>query len=569
MAGIKSTTYSQAIKGGALTVNDSTYVERPIDNELYEFLIAEGRETRIPCVLAPRQSGKSSLMVRLAHQLNAKKNICVQINIQGLGISLGDDSTLYLTILKEIISNIVQQQNLKLNILSELEFELYDFWRNASQLTPAVRFQDHLKKLLTQFTELHLIVFLDEIQSLISWQIQDSFLGCLRSISGNEIFLQCKFVLLGVAKPNDLLSSAEVAFNSSVNFEISEFSSDCEPLLKGLRDIFSEQAQEIFDEILRWTGGQPFLTQHLCHLSVIYSAQLSNQKIEQFIQDLIDVHILNDWRSKDPLGHFHDIENWFKKGYTPVTERINSLKLYQQLVENKKKISFEGDNGQHINLLISGLACKKNQYLISKNLIYPNIFDLEWTQQVSKYLTKGEQVYMPSKKLQNRAVYVLIDQSASMYEEDPGTSKSRWELLGEALSGDARKLTKDYGGWKICERFVTYLYTRNRVGNRYEVEAEKLKKNIFAETTPESNTFIVPTFRAALEEWKRGPRENGQKAIFLIYSDGMLDDRPQFEELVHKLCGDIKDEEEAKIVIVGLGADVENDPLPFILESFN
>jgi hypothetical protein len=56
-------------KGGTLPVGSKTYVERKSDNDLFDFCRSADEGNRVCFVLAPRQMGKSSLMVFIGNKL--------------------------------------------------------------------------------------------------------------------------------------------------------------------------------------------------------------------------------------------------------------------------------------------------------------------------------------------------------------------------------------------------------------------------------------------------------------------------------------------------------------------
>ncbi|MHC5863591.1 AAA-like domain-containing protein, partial [Nostoc sp.] len=61
---------------------------------------------------------------------------------------------------------------------------------------------------------------------------------------------------------------------------------EAEPLEKGLRKKFSHP-QAVMQEILQWTGGQPFLTQKLCQFMVEESEQDNPRSVEQVVRSRI------------------------------------------------------------------------------------------------------------------------------------------------------------------------------------------------------------------------------------------------------------------------------------------
>ena len=172
----------------------------------------------------------------------------------------------------------------------------------------------------------------------------------------------------------------------------------------------------------------------------------------------------------------------------------------------------------------------------------------------------------------NRDVYILIDQSATMEKVDPGTSASRWELLAANVQGDVNNLMRDRNGHKVCDDITLYLFSRDRQGRKFEIDANAdLKANVFDENFPDANTFIAKTLEACIQDWKQKPKTEANKngAFILIYTDGMLDDRPNFEKKIRNLSEEVENEEYIKIIMIGVGDDVKSNVKPFLDLDFN
>ncbi len=234
-----------------------------------------------------------------------------------------------------------------------------------------------LKKIKDQ-----IVVFIDEIDSILSLNFGcDDFFAWIRSCyekrNLNSEFNRITFVLLGVATPSDLIADrVRTPFNIGraiqlYGFQIHEIS----PLAAGLKEI--ENPQVVLQEVLAWTGGQPFLTQKLCDL-LIASPTSKSTEVE-WVEKIVRQQIVKNWESLDEPPHLKTIKDRI------LMSKHNTgalLGLYQKILQLGQIPA--SDSPEQIELRLSGLVVEQQGYLKVYNRIYATVFDLNW---VEKSLT--------------------------------------------------------------------------------------------------------------------------------------------------------------------------------------
>ncbi|HAA29280.1 MAG TPA: hypothetical protein DCE56_18245, partial [Cyanobacteria bacterium UBA8553] len=65
-----------------------------------------------------------------------------------------------------------------------------------------------------------------------------------------------------------------------------------------------DNPKQVVEEVLAWTGGQPFLTQKLCQL-VVEKAESRTPNIAQLVQK----HFIDNWEASDEPEHLRTIRD--------------------------------------------------------------------------------------------------------------------------------------------------------------------------------------------------------------------------------------------------------------------
>ncbi|HNT74876.1 MAG TPA: AAA-like domain-containing protein [Anaerolineae bacterium] len=344
--------------GGTLHLEAPSYVKRPADDELYNAIL----NGEFCYILTARQMGKSSLMIRTAHQLKQQGVCTAIIDLTQIGTDEITAKQWYLG----LITHIKEQFS--------LDVEPETWWNDHASLSVVQCFIGFLRDVVLVDIEKPVVIFIDEIDATLKLNFADDFFATIRSIynarASNPIYQRLTFALFGVATPSDLIKDrTRTPFNIGHQIDLREITpQDANVFLKALAEAGNDHTKQVFDRVFYWTYGHPYLTQKLFDALVKDSEiELTSEQVDATVDRLF---FLEDSTRETNLRYVLD-------KVKESSQKVKLLSVYRK-VHAGKIVPEDERSVEQSQLKVLGLVRSSDGVLQVRNEIYRRVFDQKW-----------------------------------------------------------------------------------------------------------------------------------------------------------------------------------------------
>lgn len=344
--------------GGTVQASGGIYIRRRCDDEL----LALCRAGRFAYVLSPRQTGKSSMMVRAAAVLEEQGTRSATVDLTRIGNNLTAEQW-YLGVLVEIQGTLT------------LKTDVRAWWREQSHLGVTQRLTRFFQDILLAEVPSPVVIFVDEIDTTLGLPFSDDFFAAIRATYNaralTAAFRRLTFVLIGVATPSDLIHDpARTPFNIGERVDLSDFIfEEALPLARGLA-ADPDEARRALTWVLDVTGGHPYLTQRLCQAM---ATERRDAWSRADVNRVVASTFFGRMREQDSnLAFIRDMLT------RQAPDKQGVLATYAEIRSGVRPVPDDERSVIKAHLKLSGVVRSVNGCLEVRNPLYATVFDSRW-----------------------------------------------------------------------------------------------------------------------------------------------------------------------------------------------
>ncbi|HKP53620.1 MAG TPA: AAA-like domain-containing protein [Chloroflexia bacterium] len=343
--------------GGTVQAGEGVYLPRSVDAELLKLC----QEGTFAYILSPRQSGKSSLMIHTARQLEADGVRTATLDLTLIGTQSTHEEWYY---------GVVEEIHRRLQLRTRLD----PWWDTHEGVGATQRLVRYFEEVVLAEIPGRTVIFVDEIDTTLNLTFTDDFFIAIRGMhearAAKPAFSRLSFVLIGVATPGDLIRDPKrTPFNIGRRVDMPDFTLEgALPLAAGLR-LPDGVAERVLGWALTWTGGHPYLTQRLCQaLAQKAHPTWSAKAVADVVADtFFGLHSERD----NNLQFVRNMLTIRAPNRTAVLETYQAIRRGRKVADEEKSLI-------QAHLKLSGVVRREGKVLRVRNRIYETVFDGTW-----------------------------------------------------------------------------------------------------------------------------------------------------------------------------------------------
>ena len=358
------------VVGGAVQSDRSCYIERSADQHLIDAVVGQ----RFAFVLAPRGSGKTSLMLRASALLRAESQHTAVVDIRQIAAhgEGSDPSRWFYGVARRICREL------------RLKFDLQTWWQERSALNAEQRFAEFFADIVLAQTEAPVTIFFDEVEHVRELAFASDFFEVIRNCyalrASEPEFARLNFVVLGTVPHTQLCPDAAISpFVIGDEIQLPDFSVEEVCRFEPGFDVGSEAALGLLERVWSWTNGQPYLTQKLARAVSRRGGRLED--VERCAQELF---LSTNAASEEPQLSYVSSE---------LTARGGALRTGLHIlrrVARGQQVAFDAASRAQERLFATGVVRRGAEGALEMtNRVYARVFNERWVRSAMPFNWRG------------------------------------------------------------------------------------------------------------------------------------------------------------------------------------
>jgi WD40 repeat protein len=361
------------VVGGPVRPDQACYVLRDADTSFYARL----SEQDYSYVLAPDQSGKTSLMAHTALRLRDDGVRVATVDLAQISgrDTVDDVGRWYYSIAYRIMR--------ELRIRSDMQ----TWWQERSGLTNMQRLREFFLEVVLENSDDRIVIFIDRVEAVVGRPFARELLTAIRACHDARAtepeYQRLTFAMLGSAAIGQLVpGGTDSPFDVSSEIRLHDFSaSELRGLSVGL-GCDQTTAGQVSDRIFHWTSGQPYLSQKILRT-------LARRPENSLTAATVDEVVGSLFLSADgprPDAHLNAIG---KQLTQESPGRVARLNLYGR-IRNGSRVKADLGLDLHRNFYRLGIVTiDEDGFFKIRNEIYEQAFTTQWVNKNLPFGWKG------------------------------------------------------------------------------------------------------------------------------------------------------------------------------------